>query len=426
MQRSMSRYALGGVIVFIVSILSAATSVVISVQNIEREAAHLSDGIITWVEVNGAYDVAMVTALGSLQTYLVDYEAEELDEAEIALDGVDDSLAQLALLEQADALTAHGDLTQLADIQQRRRQIRADTATALAALRTSGRSEASKAMSFAAIEAIEEELVLLHNDQLQVRAQSTATANTEIASAFQQTLVVVAGISAAMITLALVLYSLVRRRIAHPLARLTDATSTIGAGQYPAILEHDGIAEVGQLQRGFQRMAQLLSQREAALAQQFAELEESHAQTRQAEQALTRQLEQIAEQREIIREMSVPLLPIGETLLVMPLIGTLDSERLDTMQGYALDRISRQRTDMLLIDVTGVPIIDSHVAQGLISMVRAARLLGTRVAMVGIRPEVAQTIVGLGLDLDEIRTFANLQEGIRSAVQQSRGAAPRN
>lgn len=143
------------------------------------------------------------------------------------------------------------------------------------------------------------------------------------------------------------------------------------------------------------------------------------SEARGAELHLTEQLQTIVEQREMIRDMSVPLLPIGETTLVMPLIGTLDSERLDTMQSHALDRISRQRTDVLILDVTGVPIIDSHVAQGLLNMVRAARLLGTRIALVGIRPEVAQTIVGLGVDLSEVSTFASLLEGIQNAIPQS-------
>ncbi len=148
-----------------------------------------------------------------------------------------------------------------------------------------------------------------------------------------------------------------------------------------------------------------VAQRTAALQQALHELEQ-----RAAEQA--RLLAENEQQRQAIRELSVPVLPIRETTLVMPLVGALDTARLADMQQQALEQIARANARDLFIDVTGVPVIDTQVAKGLIQVVEAARLMGTRVTLVGIRPEVAQTLVTLGIDLRSIRTFSTLQAAL--------------
>lgn len=117
-------------------------------------------------------------------------------------------------------------------------------------------------------------------------------------------------------------------------------------------------------------------------------------------------------QQAIIRDLSVPVLPISATTLVMPLVGALDGERLLIVQDRALAAIERAAARRLLLDVTGVPLIDSYVAQGLIRTLQSARLLGAEVVLVGVRPEVAQSIVGLGLDLSGMRTYADLQSAL--------------
>ncbi|MGQ9611520.1 STAS domain-containing protein [Chloroflexus sp.] len=148
-----------------------------------------------------------------------------------------------------------------------------------------------------------------------------------------------------------------------------------------------------------------VSERTAALEQAIHELEQ-----RAAEQA--RLLAENEQQRQVIRELSVPVLPVRETALVMPLVGALDTARLADMQQQALEQIARTNARDLFIDVTGVPVIDTQVARGLIQVVEAARLMGTRVTLVGIRPEVAQTLVTLGIDLHTIRTFSTLQAAL--------------
>jgi rsbT co-antagonist protein RsbR len=128
---------------------------------------------------------------------------------------------------------------------------------------------------------------------------------------------------------------------------------------------------------------------------------------RAVEQA--RLLDELALQREVIRELSVPVLPVTARTLVMPLVGALDTARLELVQEQALRAIERASARHLVLDITGVPIVDSQVAQGLLAVVEAARLLGAEALLIGVRPEVAQTMVGLGLALPGLRTYADLQ-----------------
>lgn len=100
----------------------------------------------------------------------------------------------------------------------------------------------------------------------------------------------------------------------------------------------------------------------------------------------------------------------------MPLIGTIDTERAQQILEALLNGVTSSKAHVALIDITGVPVIDTQVIDILMHAAQACRLLGARVMLTGIRPEVAQTIVGLGIDLREIETCATLQLGIASAI----------
>jgi rsbT co-antagonist protein RsbR len=159
---------------------------------------------------------------------------------------------------------------------------------------------------------------------------------------------------------------------------------------------------------------------EAEVAARTADLRVAlgEMEVRAAEQAQL--LDELAQQREVIRDLSVPVLPVSTTTLVMPLVGALDSARLQLVQEQALRSIERSAARRLVLDITGVPLVDSQVAQGLLAVVQAARLLGTEAVLVGVRPEVAQTVVGLGLSLPGLRTYADLQTAMGQLVGRSR------
>jgi CHASE3 domain sensor protein/anti-anti-sigma regulatory factor len=170
--------------------------------------------------------------------------------------------------------------------------------------------------------------------------------------------------------------------------------------------------EVGLMAATFNTMAQIIEQRTDDLVAQYQVAEASRYEAEATHKQLATQLALVGEQQAIIREMSVPVLPVRSSTLVMPLVGALDSTRLALMQAQALQAIERSRTRQLILDITGVPVIDTQVALGLTRLVQAAQLLGTNVDIVGIRPEVAQTLVGLGVELRAMHTFSNLQAAL--------------
>jgi anti-anti-sigma factor len=126
----------------------------------------------------------------------------------------------------------------------------------------------------------------------------------------------------------------------------------------------------------------------------------------------------IAAQRRIIQELSTPIIPISDSILIMPLIGAIDSARAQQIMAAMLEAISRHGAQYMIIDITGIAVVDTAIAHGLLQAARAIELLGAQVILVGISPEVAQTLVGLGVDFRAIITRATLQAGFEYAQQQ--------
>lgn len=100
----------------------------------------------------------------------------------------------------------------------------------------------------------------------------------------------------------------------------------------------------------------------------------------------------------------------------MPLIGTIDTERAKQIMENLLSGVVKHRSEVVLIDITGVPVVDTMVAHHIIQAADAVRLLGAKCMIVGIRPEIAQTIVNLGIDLNQITTKSTLRKGMEAAL----------
>jgi rsbT co-antagonist protein RsbR len=151
---------------------------------------------------------------------------------------------------------------------------------------------------------------------------------------------------------------------------------------------------------------------ETQVADRTAALHTALAELKTRADAQAELLAALEQERNTVRELSVPVIPISATTLIMPLIGALDTGRLQQLQTQALNALERSDAQTIIFDITGVPVVDTQVAQGLLQVVAAARLLGAEVALVGIRPEVAQALVGLGVDMRDIRTFSDLQSAL--------------
>jgi len=123
----------------------------------------------------------------------------------------------------------------------------------------------------------------------------------------------------------------------------------------------------------------------------------------------------IREQQEAIGELSTPVLPVRERLLILPIIGLIDAQRARQLTEQLLRSVRANRAKVVVIDITGVPAMDSNVANHLVRTVDASRLLGAMVIVTGLSPEIAQTLVKLGLDLSKMNTVGDLQGGIEEA-----------
>jgi rsbT co-antagonist protein RsbR len=127
----------------------------------------------------------------------------------------------------------------------------------------------------------------------------------------------------------------------------------------------------------------------------------------------------IARQQQELMELSTPVIKLWEGILALPLIGTLDSARTQVIMESLLQQVVESEATIAIIDITGVPTVDTLVAQHLLKTVAAARLMGADCIISGIRPQIAQTIVQLGVDLNEVTTKASMAAAFRLALQRS-------
>jgi rsbT co-antagonist protein RsbR len=133
----------------------------------------------------------------------------------------------------------------------------------------------------------------------------------------------------------------------------------------------------------------------------------------------------IRQQQDSIRELSTPVLPVRERLLVLPIIGVLDAERARQLTEQLLTGIREYRAKVVVMDVTGAPEVDQAVANHLVQTVDASRLMGARVIITGLSPTIAQTLVTIGVDLTKMDTRLDLQGGLEEAERLLGYAAAR-
>jgi rsbT co-antagonist protein RsbR len=126
----------------------------------------------------------------------------------------------------------------------------------------------------------------------------------------------------------------------------------------------------------------------------------------------------LRQQKELL-ELSTPVVRLWENILALPLIGTLDSARTQVVMQNLLEAIVETRSDYAIIDITGVPVVDTLVAQHLLKTVAAARLMGADCLISGIRPQIAQTIIHLGVDLSDVTTKATLADAFELVLRRS-------
>ncbi|HNP73785.1 MAG TPA: STAS domain-containing protein [Kouleothrix sp.] len=199
---------------------------------------------------------------------------------------------------------------------------------------------------------------------------------------------------------------------------LQDAVALLALLALVSVLTAGSTAQaLSDAQRARQQAEQMAStlermnaQLETRVAERTAELAESlAAQSAQAAQ-LQASLDRQQALNDMVNALSLPIIPVRRDVLVAPLIGNLDGPRAQRLIDEVLGQVERSHARTIILDITGVAVVDTHLAQVLLRTADAARLLGTQAVLVGIRPEVAQTLVSLGADLNRLRTEATLQD----------------
>jgi rsbT co-antagonist protein RsbR len=235
----------------------------------------------------------------------------------------------------------------------------------------------------------------------------------------RQMILVLLALGVGVIAVILAIQYFTSSTLGQPLQNLLAGVKKFTGGDLATRVDAARQDEVGVLAGAFNELAVTIQRQTEDLQGQYARAVAAQAETEQAREQIARQLGMIEQKDSLLREISVPVLPLSNSTMVMPLVGALDTDRLRQIQHQALHHLEGRALKCLILDITGVPVVDTQVAQGLMQVIQSARLLGTETVVVGVRPEVAQTIVQLGINLGAVTTRSSLESGIAYALNRS-------
>lgn len=203
------------------------------------------------------------------------------------------------------------------------------------------------------------------------------------------------------------------KNLKNRIDRIEDILASVAAGDMEARIESDIEDDFSGIEAAIDLLINDLTDelRERSKAQKELESRLSKIQEQQ---------KTILQQQEDLLELSSPVSKVWDNILILPVIGTLDSQRTQVMMENLLQKIVETGCTISILDITGVPTVDTQVANHLLKTVTAARLLGAECIISGISPAIAQTIVHLGIDLSAIRTKATLQDAMFYSMKQNK------
>lgn len=227
------------------------------------------------------------------------------------------------------------------------------------------------------------------------------------------------GISfGAYFLLGFVLLWLMRTTIVQPLKRVAHVAKLFQTGDRSERSNIHREDEIGLLASTFDSMADEVQTLIQHLEEHAAHLEHQKFELAKTLEELQLSIADRTHLSEMVQEMSTPVIRIHDQVVLLPLIGSIDTVRAHQIQTTMLKGIEKFRARKAIIDLTGVPIVDTQVASTLVDTTHASQLLGVEVIIVGISPDVAQSMVHLGIDLSRIVTLADLQSGILYALRK--------
>ena len=176
-------------------------------------------------------------------------------------------------------------------------------------------------------------------------------------------------------------------------------------------------AFAGSLQRE-RELEQIRATLSEQVAEQTVSLQAALITSEQHAQSLASAVNELRTSQETLRELSAPILPVMPGGLIAPVVGNIDTQRAETLTRNILAAVEQQRTHYVIFDISGVPLVDTQVAQALLQTTMAVQLLGAKALLVGVRPEVAQTLVLLGCNLNLLQPYPTLQEALSALMQK--------
>jgi len=194
---------------------------------------------------------------------------------------------------------------------------------------------------------------------------------------------------------------------------IEDVLSSVAAGDMNARIN----SEINDDLSGIEAAIDLLIN---DLTDELKQRKKMHQEVEEKLAKIQEQQKTILQQQQDLLELSSPVSKVWDNVLILPVIGTLDSQRTQVMMENLLEKIVETGCTIAILDITGVPTVDTQVANHLLKTVTAARLLGAECIISGISPAIAQTIVHLGIDLSSIRTKATLQDAMIFAMRENK------
>ena len=168
----------------------------------------------------------------------------------------------------------------------------------------------------------------------------------------------------------------------------------------------------------FSNFAKIINETIETIDRERRDLEDANVKLEEHAKELELSLDTIRRQRAAIAEMSTPIIEVWDGVLCLPVVGIVDSRRSAEMMDALLKNIVEKRCQCVIVDITGVDVVDTQAADYFIKMVRAASLLGTKCMITGISPQIAQTLTHIGVDLAGIQTKRNLQAGLEESFEK--------
>jgi rsbT co-antagonist protein RsbR len=397
-------------LIFLIVLVTTASIAILNIFALRDSASHLSDLTIIQSDESGHFDVAMAKAIGAARAFILAGNNLDLAAAQSQLTVAREVLGELDPARHQEEDLGETLAAKYMQLYEQRQSLLEEARALIVPLQRM--DSAQRQATLAKLNRLESSFAQLEMDVNDLLNEDTTAVAAAIREHLRSSLISMGVILLLGVLLPIGALILLRRAMIRPIQELSVGTTAIVAGKLDYVVRVMSQDEIGTLQRNFNMMTGTIAQQTRYLEQQRDTAHAARIEAETARAALADQLATIESQRTTIRDMSVPILPITPSTLVMPLVGALDSTRLYLVQEQALRAVERQTTKYLILDITGVPVVDTQVAHSLIKVAQATRLLGTSTMLVGIRPEVAQTLVDLGVRLDQVTTLSTLQSGI--------------